>query len=669
DGVLTSMIALTAPDAVVVPTLRPGDGLLSAAAGLHAAGVEVDWTAVLGTAVAPVELPTYAFEHEQYWLKAPAAATGAVDGPFWDLVERGDAAALAETLNLDDQDAVGAVLPALERWHRTRREGSAIDQLCYSEDWEPITATGRLDGMWLLHAAADAPAGLATGLRAAMLRHGAAEVRITPDRDGLGEYARQAVGEGLQGVVVVPGASLEDTVAVRTTLAEVATDTPLWIVNGGAGPAWGLDRASVIDLAADVGADALDRVAQLLAGPEGEDRLAIRGTEAYVRRIQRLDPGDSGTPVIHGAGLVAGDDPETARRLARWLRDRGADPVLTVDPADPGSFAAVVGHHPVAAVAYAPGADGGVAAIHQSIATAAMLRELATETAVLLTVAPGAGTLPAETTETEVAAAVGAALAAWSEQGRAATTVWLEPAIVESPELLGAVLDRAVGSGHSRILAADVDWERAIADRPARQWRRAWLGVPEAAVLMRAGDGEPAVTWRETYAAAAPAERPALVRDLVHDHVRHILGHPGGVGIDAERGFLELGFASVTGVELSQRLAAAAGVRLPATLIFDHATVAAVAEYLARLLEEQAAGPGGGPGADVDRLERALAVPGPERDRIAARLERLLSRWRAADTGAGTADGIPDLASAGVDEVLSFIDDLGLSSTSDGHQF
>jgi len=218
-----------------------------------------------------------------------------------------------------------------------------------------------------------------------------------------------------------------------------------------------------------------------------------------------------------------------------------------------------------------------------------------------------------------------------------------------------------VAAGHPRILAADVDWTQALADRPAGEHRRAWLGVPEAAALMRAG--ERPGTWREAYTAAAPADRPALVRNLVHDHVRHVLGHTGGAGIDAERGLLDLGFASVTGVELSHRLAAAAGVRLPATLIFDYATAAAVAEHLTRLLDEQETGAGAGPGADLDRLERALAEPSAERDRIAARLERLLSRWRAPDA----ADGISDLASAGVDEVLSFIDDLGLSSTTDGH--
>uniref|UniRef100_UPI00167D9DF4 type I polyketide synthase n=1 Tax=Dactylosporangium sucinum TaxID=1424081 RepID=UPI00167D9DF4 len=78
DGVLTSMIAATAPDATVVPTLRTGNRLMGAAAGLHAAGVELDWAAILG-AGAPVELPTYAFEHTPYWLGATSGARQLLD--------------------------------------------------------------------------------------------------------------------------------------------------------------------------------------------------------------------------------------------------------------------------------------------------------------------------------------------------------------------------------------------------------------------------------------------------------------------------------------------------------------------------------------------------------------------------------------------------------------
>ncbi|WP_190258301.1 polyketide synthase dehydratase domain-containing protein, partial [Dactylosporangium sucinum] len=78
DGVLTSMIAATAPDATVVPTLRTGH-LVNAAAGLYAAGVELDWTAVLGGASAPAVPPTYAFEHTHYWLNAPGAGDRLVD--------------------------------------------------------------------------------------------------------------------------------------------------------------------------------------------------------------------------------------------------------------------------------------------------------------------------------------------------------------------------------------------------------------------------------------------------------------------------------------------------------------------------------------------------------------------------------------------------------------
>ncbi|WP_216897305.1 type I polyketide synthase [Nocardia alni] len=117
---------------------------------------------------------------------------------------------------------------------------------------------------------------------------------------------------------------------------------------------------------------------------------------------------------------------------------------------------------------------------------------------------------------------------------------------------------------------------------------------------------EPAVlSLPARFAALDAAGRRDLIHDLVHELAAAVLGHTDEMAT-VNRTFAELGFDSLTGMELRTRLAAATGLRLPATLVFDHPTPDALAAHLhARLLADDAADPANGHVVDGDRLEDA----------------------------------------------------------------
>nr|WP_086821559.1 type I polyketide synthase [Allokutzneria sp. NRRL B-24872] len=84
--------------------------------------------------------------------------------------------------------------------------------------------------------------------------------------------------------------------------------------------------------------------------------------------------------------------------------------------------------------------------------------------------------------------------------------------------------------------------------------------------------------------APAASSSPADLLELVRSHVAVVLAFSGPEDIEVDQDFLELGFDSLMSVNLRNRLASATGLRLPATLAFDHPTASALADYLAGAL-------------------------------------------------------------------------------------
>ncbi|GAA2709632.1 MULTISPECIES: type I polyketide synthase [Streptomyces] len=186
-----------------------------------------------------------------------------------------------------------------------------------------------------------------------------------------------------------------------------------------------------------------------------------------------------------------------------------------------------------------------------------------------------------------------------------------------------------------------------------------------AAAAGPAAEGGGSLT--ERLAALSPAERGRALTDLVRAQVAQVLGHADPSGISAERPFQELGFDSLTAVELRNLLNKATGLRLPTTLVFDHPSPAALAAHLEDRLDIRPVSAADPVLDGLDGLrtaiETAAAAGGDERERITVRLRELLAAAEAAGGAAAAAaeeepDDNADLDEASDEELFALFDGL-----------
>ncbi len=152
----------------------------------------------------------------------------------------------------------------------------------------------------------------------------------------------------------------------------------------------------------------------------------------------------------------------------------------------------------------------------------------------------------------------------------------------------------------------------------------------------------PGISLRQRLDTTAEQDRDQVLLDFVRDQIGLVLAHPSPRAIDAGRGLLDLGFDSLTAVELRNRLTSATGLGLPTTLVFDHPTAAALTKHLRGQLAGREVDP---VQAALDTIESALAEGG---EAVAARLRSLLLA-----VGPHSDD---DIGSASDDELFAALD-------------
>ncbi|MDN3353026.1 type I polyketide synthase [Actinomadura sp. DC4] len=398
----------------------------------------------------------------------------------------------------------------------------------------------------------------------------------------------------------------------------------------------------LIDLPATMDGPARTRLAAALGGSTGEDQLSVRASGTFARRLVRAGAGPDGTWRPRGTVLVTGGTGGLGAYLARWLAREGAEHLVLTsrrgpdapgaddlaadlaelgvavtvercDVADRTALETVVRAHSFTAVVHA----AGVPQVSRPIRdlTPADLDELTrakvagaenldalfdgADLDAFVLFSSGAGVWGsggqgaygaanaaldalARRRRTHNRPATSIAWGAWAggmAHGEVREQLRARGIPEMAPEIALAELGRAVAAGEPCPVVADIDWPAFVPTYTMARRRPLIEAIPEARQAAEERPEEDTAIARRLAGLPGPERERALL-GTVRTEAAAVLGHDSPGAVAPGRAFKDLGFDSLTAVELRNRLSAATGLRLPATLVFDHPTPLALAAWL-----------------------------------------------------------------------------------------
>ncbi|NUT50064.1 MAG: SDR family NAD(P)-dependent oxidoreductase, partial [Saccharothrix sp.] len=423
-----------------------------------------------------------------------------------------------------------------------------------------------------------------------------------------------------------------------------------------------------------------------------EPQLAVRAGRVHVPRLERaehtplpstLSPDGTvlvtgGTGVLgaavarhlvahHGVTrlVLVGRRGPDAPGVAELVAELAADvTVVAADVSDRDAVARLLAEHPVTSIVHAAGAlddtvvqsldaDRFATAWAPKAAAALHRHELAGDLEAFVLFSSAAGVLgsPGQANYAAANAFLDALAAHRHANGLPAVSLaWGHWA--QTSGMTGKLTDTDRGRmARAGVLPMATDEALALFDAALTAGEPALVPARLDLAALRRADEVPALLRamvRPRHPEAADPTEDVL--DLVRRKVAQVLGHASTDAVGPHRAFKDLGFDSLTAVELRNRLDAATGLRLPATLTFDHPTPARLADHLRDRLAATAPDP---VLAELDRLKSTLdAAEHADHGEIAARLEALLASWTAR-----RAEHEDDLADATDTELFSILDD------------